>query len=177
MCIRDSNSSNSIRRATEDIRNKDLPIALDLMEKLKLKEERKKRKKALRLNKKLIKELTYLENELPDIRIRARDAKLNPPIIEDLLKKGADPNFFSEDDITALSIASKNNWLEITKLLLKYGAKIDIELPDRNTPLVEAVKRGHYNMVLLLIENGANVNFSHNRSNMTVLQWLSLIHI
>ena len=165
------NSSHSIRRATEDIRNKDLPIALDLMEKLKLKEERKKRKKALRLNKKLIKELTYLENELPDIRIRARDAKLNPPIIEDLLKKGADPNFFSEDDITALSIASKNNWLEITKLLLKYGAKIDIELPDRNTPLVEAVKRGHYNMVLLLIENGANVNFSHNRSNMTVLQW------
>jgi len=161
------NSSHSIRIATQDLRNQDMTVALDLMEKLKLKKDKRK----MRLNRELIKELIYLENHRL-LSIASKNVMLS--IIEDLLKKGADPNFISEYSKAPLLIASKNNWLKIVKLLLKYGANTEIKIPKQGTPLIQAVVRGHRDMVILLIENGANVNHVQNTTNMTPLHWATL---
>ena len=52
------------------------------------------------------------------------------PAVEELLKRGANPNQFSKPEYNPLYIALKNKNTEITSLLLEYGAKIsEINLP------------------------------------------------
>jgi ankyrin repeat protein len=76
------------------------------------------------------------------------------------LSEGADPNAeetYHEDtsdrvSITALELAAKSNRVEIAKVLIEHGAKVD------RYPLVAAASQGYLEMVTLLLSKGANVN-------------------
>ena len=55
--------------------------------------------------------------------------------------------------------SSKNNYLQMVKLLIKKGANIHWE---QDKALIQASRNGHLQMVKLLIELGANIHASNN---------------
>ena len=63
-------------------------------------------------------------------------------------------DYSSENINRALVISSKNDYLEIIKILLDKGVDVHFE---RNNALIWASLRGHLKVVKLLIDNGANV--------------------
>jgi hypothetical protein len=76
-----------------------------------------------------------------------------------LNKYGADINYKSFDDITALHIAVGFNLLPVVQLLVRLGADINAVTKDKNiTPLHLSILNENLEMTNLLIENGANVN-------------------
>lgn len=97
----------------------------------------------------------------------------NLQILGKLLQKHIDPNVKDVDGITALEIAIQNNSIEAVKLLLKYGANVNIyrEITNKydngsqekwtRTPLLYALEQ-NYNAELagILIANAAKVNVS-----------------
>lgn len=193
------NSSHSIRRATRDLRNRDMKVALDLIRKLRSKKERREQE---RLDRELMDHLYHYQSihfreaqrlDSPtDIELEASEDEelvniVNTRMrrlgisgdslyydIKDLLNNGANPNYINEYDNTPLIIAAKNDWRNTVILLLKYGADIELEIPQKGTPLIQAVNSGHYEMVLLLIKKGANVNHVQNVTNMTALHWATV---
>ncbi len=77
--------------------------------------------------------------------------------VRSLLDGGADPNVAQGDGLTALHIAAQEGQLEIVKLLLGAGAKV--EPPTRigdYTPLHLAGRSGQVEVVSVLLEAGAN---------------------
>lgn len=76
------------------------------------------------------------------------------------LIKNADANAVNSFNFTPLHYAAKVGNADLANLLLANGAKISIEIPDRNgkTPLHHAANEGHVNMVNILLENGADIN-------------------
>jgi hypothetical protein len=52
-----------------------------------------------------------------------------------LLEHGADPNICDDSRSTPLHQASSRGWLEVTRLLLSYGAKVDEKDEEGKTPL------------------------------------------
>ncbi|UJR19473.1 hypothetical protein I4U23_022604 [Adineta vaga] len=70
-----------------------------------------------------------------------------------------------------LHLAVLNNHLECVKILLKFGAKIDVFTSistEKLTPLMLACQKGYLNFVLYLIENGGKVE-SRDRFKRTPL--------
>lgn len=80
-----------------------------------------------------------------------------------LIENGADVNSVDFEGWSALSYAVNNGDIESAKLLLENKAKIKDELLIAiKSPIVESI----INMMKLLIENGANVNYTdENRFN------------
>jgi ankyrin repeat protein len=77
--------------------------------------------------------------------------------LEQLLKKGADPNKKNDANATALMWAAAD--LEKTRLLLDHGADANARSNDMRTPLMIAARRpGNVSTVKLLLEHGANPN-------------------
>ena len=66
-----------------------------------------------------------------------------------LLENGADPDIQDDMGDTALTWAAVNGNIEIAELLLKYGA-------DVNKGLKAAVSNLQKEMIIFLLENGAN---------------------
>lgn len=99
----------------------------------------------------------------------------NVQILKKLLQKNIDPNVKDIDGITALEIAIQNNSTEAVKLLLKYGANVNIYRNITNKydnasqekltriPLLDALEQNSNNSELagILIANGAKVNVSN----------------
>ena len=80
-------------------------------------------------------------------------------LVQFLLNRGADPNAVDYGDITPLHIAAEVGHFEITKILLKHGAKVNAEtLISRFTPLHKAVQRNWQDIIEILIENGARTD-------------------
>lgn len=80
-----------------------------------------------------------------------------------LLENGADPNIQDEDGITALyEISYENDDIDRIKcieLLLKYGADPNIQcFMNKRTPFMLAVKNNDFDIVKILLENGADPN-------------------
>ncbi|KAE9391467.1 ankyrin, partial [Gymnopus androsaceus JB14] len=69
----------------------------------------------------------------------------------------------------ALRQASQNGHVAIVKLLLDHEAYPDIPGFHKTSPLVIAAQRGHYDIVSLLLKNGANVN-AQNKNGSTALR-------
>ncbi len=62
------------------------------------------------------------------------------------------------DGETALMAASEKGYTEIVKLLLDYGAKVDLQDVLGKTALYKASEKGHQEVVKLLLDKGANTN-------------------
>ena len=71
-----------------------------------------------------------------------------------LIDKGAEIN---RPGWTALHYAAASGSLPITRKLLEHAAYIDAESPNKTTPLMMAARSGHEKVVVLLLEEGADV--------------------
>jgi ankyrin repeat protein len=81
--------------------------------------------------------------------------------LEQLLKKGADPNRPNDAKATALMWAATN--LEKTRVLLAHGANVNARSDDVRTPLMIAAGRpGGMPIVKLLLDRGADPNPTKN---------------
>lgn len=82
-------------------------------------------------------------------------------LLEDLLKKGADPNARNDAKATALMWAAGD--LEKTRVLLAHGADVNAISDEPRTALMIAAGRpGNIAVVKLLLDHGANVNPTDN---------------
>ncbi len=78
-----------------------------------------------------------------------------------MLKNGANPNSYDlTSKLSPLHVASENNNVSIVKLLIKYGADVNIYANTLylNTPLHIAALNDSSEVVTILLENGANIN-------------------
>ena len=83
-----------------------------------------------------------------------------------LIERGADLNKTNTAGDSPLDLAARNGDLEMVKLLVNHGARIekpisgDIEHSrvDRNNPIHKASLNGHLEVVKYLIEKGAKIN-------------------
>lgn len=76
--------------------------------------------------------------------------------IKYLLNRGVDPNV-GYNGLTPLENACLNGNVEITKILVEHGAKVD-GLEVKGKPLYNAAKSGNVDVVEYLIKKGASVN-------------------
>jgi len=80
-----------------------------------------------------------------------------PTAVKTLLDHGADPNSETDDNVTALISAVAASSLESVKLLVKRGAKVNVNAGGV-TPLHIAADNGNEKMISCLLEAGADPN-------------------
>ena len=84
------------------------------------------------------------------------------PLLEQLLKKGADANARNDVKASALMWAAITD-LEKVRVLVAHGADVNAKSDDSRTALMIAAGRpGNSAMVKFLLEHGANPNPTHN---------------
>jgi ankyrin repeat protein len=62
-----------------------------------------------------------------------------------------------------LHLAARYGYLDVVRLLLEYGAEVDIDDISTNTPLHEALNHGQAEAAAILIAAGADVNRARNQ--------------
>ncbi|XP_065583414.1 ankyrin-1-like [Artemia franciscana] len=77
----------------------------------------------------------------------------NLNLVEILLDRGADPNYGE-----CLHHAVKKGRVNICKLLIDFGAKLDAMNAKKDTPLLIAIRNNNLELVILLLDRGANPN-------------------
>jgi hypothetical protein len=90
--------------------------------------------------------------------------------VQTLIKTGADVNQVARSGATALSRALNLRQLAAGKVLLENGADPNRgrELPYGETPLILALGLGDQNLLVLLLEKGANPNLADKRGDTAV---------
>ncbi len=91
--------------------------------------------------------------------------------VELFLKAGFDVNSSNRKGVTLLGLAIRFNHLNVVRMLLSWGADINLKSRDRdNTPLMDAAAEGHLEMLQELIHLGADLaGQSRNGQNALVL--------
>jgi len=97
-------------------------------------------------------------------------------ICEYLLQKRAKPDIMCHkrqngysNGWTALHFACDLGDFKLLELLIRNGARMDIESPDGDTALTIAAESGRFNLVMWMVRNGAYVNARRRQLNPT--QW------
>jgi ankyrin repeat protein len=85
--------------------------------------------------------------------------------VQDLIKRGADVNAKSNWGTTPLHVTSRDNHIEIVKLLLDAGADVEAKDNFGRTPLHWASGNNHIEIAKLLIERGADVGAKANNGS------------
>ncbi len=88
-----------------------------------------------------------------------------PDVVEQLIKKGADPKAMNRDGKIPLHIAAENGNLEVAKLLVRAIGQIDIKDSSGLTALNLSIVNGHYEVAKYLIAKGADLNIIVNGNN------------
>src|SRR5205823_4768231 len=84
--------------------------------------------------------------------------------------KGADPNVTTEFGLTVLMAAAQGGGeVEIARLLIDKGARVDVADKSGGTALMYAADRGKAEFVRLLLAKGADVN-ARDKSGATALK-------
>ena len=136
-------------------------------------------------------DLTFLRNYIGDMNyfisrnnmlsyelFKAIDEE-NPEKVKELLKKGANPNIFSNyfssyieklnnrgfDSLSALMLASGKGNIKIIELLLEHGA--DINSGVFGTPLTNAIKTCNIDIMEYLLNKGADPNAFAEQSGLS----------
>ncbi|WJX90213.1 RAC-alpha serine/threonine-protein kinase [Trifolium repens] len=78
-------------------------------------------------------------------------------LLQQLLKRGLDPNESDNNGRTALHIAACKGKENCVLLLLDYGANPNIRDSDGNVALWEAILGEHESVIKILVENGATL--------------------
>ncbi|OAF69856.1 hypothetical protein A3Q56_02387 [Intoshia linei] len=78
-------------------------------------------------------------------------------IVEFLLKAGADVNILTKRSRTVMHLAVIDNDEKMVRILLRYCVLIDKPDGDGHTPLMKAVLNKNFELMQLLIQNGAKV--------------------
>lgn len=82
-----------------------------------------------------------------------------PAMLEQLLKKGGNPNLRGQDDDPLLHRAAYKQRKEQIDLLLKYGADINgVNEHDKGTAAAAAIVVGRFDLAVYLVERGLNAN-------------------
>lgn len=101
--------------------------------------------------------------------------------IQELLKKGGDPNYADSSGKTALhwlcifAESKPGNSQRIIHLLTGYGANVNLQDHDGNTPLFYAIKSGNYEATESLVNHGARINIKNKYLQTPVFQAVSFI--
>ena len=74
-----------------------------------------------------------------------------------------------EDKETPLHVSSRRGHVEISRILLDYGADIEARDDDDYSPLDRASIAGHVKLVKVLVEYGADTNAPHKRGDTPLL--------
>lgn len=84
-------------------------------------------------------------------------------VVRLLIERGANVNGYVRGDETPLIAAAQNNRVDAAQYLIQHGADVNLEVeaarsdtPRRRSPLGEARRRSHHEMVRLLIAQGAH---------------------
>ncbi|XP_074824258.1 ankyrin repeat and SOCS box protein 18 isoform X1 [Natator depressus] len=81
-----------------------------------------------------------------------------------LLEHRANPNLLSEEGLAPLHLCTNQNTLGCAKLLVKYGAMVDLPSEEtQETPLHIAAKHGLYDHALLYLRYGASADRKNSR--------------
>ena len=90
-----------------------------------------------------------------------------------LIERGADVNARSKSGFTPLLFAAQQNDLDSVEALLAAGAKLDGLTPEWGSSMVVAAARGHEDLALFLLENGADPNAADS-NQITALHYAML---
>jgi ankyrin repeat protein len=120
---------------------------------------------------KLIKDnvdINYL-NENGDSSIHIALYKRQINIVKYLITAGANLNILNNKNMSPLDIAFKNNYtyMNFVHMLVNAGAKkLNVNKAyNRITPLWRAIYHSDFDIIKMLIENGANVNYINSNGN------------
>jgi len=85
----------------------------------------------------------------------------NRKMVELLINNGAAINHYTKDlKISAAMIASQENYIELLELLLNSDADVDQKNKMGATALMMAATKGHYDIVQMLLDHGADPKIS-----------------
>ena len=79
-------------------------------------------------------------------------------VVQLLLEKGAPVNAKSNENITALLMASERGHKDIIQILLDKGADVNAKDSDGLSPVLLAAQKGYKDVVTLLLNQGADGN-------------------
>lgn len=112
--------------------------------------------------------VSYPDNYSP-LMVACEEADLT--IVQDLISRGAIINKFNDYGNSPLILAAFYGRNDIVQELLNHGASIDSMSPQRTwTALMAACEQNHLSTVILLLNNGANLN-AINNDNINPLQF------
>ncbi|KAJ6641244.1 Ankyrin-3 [Pseudolycoriella hygida] len=102
----------------------------------------------------------------------------NSMAVEILLRNGANPNQFDNNNRTSMLQATIPRGYypsaSITESLVKHGADVNLANEQGETPLHIAIKEGNPRTPPILINHGANVNAKEKTQNRTPLHYVAI---
>ncbi len=98
---------------------------------------------------------------LPNVMDKSTDTVFSRPVAETLVRRMG--------GMTALHHAAREGRIEAIGALLDGGANINQTSADGSTPLVQALLNGRYDLAMVLIQRGADVNVATNTDGIAPL--------